>query len=80
MILHLPGVRRGDHVRHDKFPGIALWYIEQGQWQGEPTDPDISIVQMVGDDRHHEVDTAGLASLNEDDFCGQCGQIGCAHG
>lgn len=79
---------RGDHVRHPLFEGVALWYVgpaieyeDDGFGDVEAiADPSRSIVIMVGDDRRHVVDTSGLQSLNEDDFCGGCGQIGCGHG
>jgi hypothetical protein len=35
------------------------------------------IAVMVGDDRAHTVDVADLTKINEDDFCGDCGQVGC---
>ncbi len=35
---------------------------------------------MVGDDRRHHVDLHDVTPLNDDDYCGECGQIGCAHG
>lgn len=38
-----------------------------------------AIVVMVGDDREHVVDTERLTPLDDDDYCGVCGQIGCTH-
>ena len=37
------------------------------------------IAVMVGDDRPFEVDVDELTLLPREDFCGQCGQIGCTH-
>lgn len=85
---------RGDHVRSTRFPGVALWFVGHPQrlvydpmgydpWDGEPErEPDttMALVRMVGDDRDHEVGLDTLTPLPEDDFCGGCGQIGCAHG
>jgi hypothetical protein len=35
---------------------------------------------MVGDDREFVVDADEIEPLAEDDFCSDCGQIGCGHG
>ncbi len=32
---------------------------------------------MVGDDYRHHVDLHDVKPLNEEDYCGGCGQIGC---
>ena len=37
------------------------------------------IAVMVGDNREHEIDVDDLVKIDEDDFCGSCGQIGCGH-
>lgn len=75
-------------MRHPRFEGIALWYtgpaveyVEDGfgDVEGIP-DPTKAIVIMVGDDQRYTVDTDELIPIDEDDFCGGCGQIGCAHG
>lgn len=65
--------KRGDHVRHRRHPGIAMWFLA--------LDPDTNDawVRMVGDDRDFTVDLDDLQPLNEDEFCGGCGQIGCGH-
>jgi hypothetical protein len=36
-------------------------------------------VTMVGDDTRHLVDVDDLTELPREDFCGECGQIGCSH-
>lgn len=36
-------------------------------------------VTMVGDDTRHLVDIDDLEPLPREDFCGECGQIGCDH-
>jgi hypothetical protein len=40
---------------------------------------DRAIVVMVGDDRKHTVDVEDLEALPDEDYCGECGQIGCTH-
>ena len=34
---------------------------------------------MVGDDRIHYVDVEDLTLLDDDDYCHECGQVGCTH-
>ncbi len=34
---------------------------------------------MVGDDHRHCVDVDDLTVVSDDDYCSQCGQIGCTH-
>jgi hypothetical protein len=40
----------------------------------------IVLAVMIGDDRVHEIDVDDLTPIKEDDYCSQCGQIGCGHG
>ena len=67
---------RGDHVTVERYPGIACWYIGVAD-NGYNDDV---IVCMVGDDTNHRVHRDTVTALDRDDFCGECGQIGCAHG
>jgi hypothetical protein len=51
---------------------------------GERTDyeyPDEQFVigVMVGDDLEFTLDVDDLVAIDDDDYCAQCGQIGCAH-
>jgi hypothetical protein len=34
---------------------------------------------MIGDDHRHRVDEEDLEPLPREDYCGECGQIGCRH-
>lgn len=34
---------------------------------------------MVGDDRVFEIEVSDLTVIDEDDYCAECGQIGCGH-
>lgn len=43
------------------------------------TDHDWVRAVMVGDDRVHEIDVDDLTMIEEDDYCHECGQIGCGH-
>lgn len=37
------------------------------------------IAVMVGDDTEHTIDVDDLTKIDEDDYCHECGQIGCTH-
>ncbi len=64
---------RGDHVTSESFAGVALWFVEDcDDHRG------CGIVIMVGDDYRHHTDREELVAVDEDDFCGSCGQVGCA--
>ncbi len=49
----------------------------EGEWiEGDGTRLRVC---MVGDDHVREVDASDCSLLEEDDFCHECGQIGCTH-
>lgn len=50
---------------------------EEGEWVEYE---DLARVRMVGDDQVHEVTTDECSPLDDDDFCADCGQLGCSHG
>lgn len=54
------------------WPAVAVWV------DGYETRSSVRVV-MVGDDRRHIVDVDELEPIADDDYCGECGQIGCAH-
>ena len=69
---------------------MAFWYIGPAERRiVDPWDPlqdtyeidhSTAVVVMVGDDQEREVAVDNLEPLDEDEFCGGCGQIGCGHG
>lgn len=69
------------------FDGVAFYlrgYVETAdeatEWTGElVADYEQVRAVMVGDDREHIVSVDDLTPLEDDDYCGQCGQIGCGH-
>lgn len=63
---------KGDTIRVRGRAGIAFWIKD--------IDDDAVKAVMVGDDREHTVDVEDCTPLDEDEFCGECGQIGCGHG
>lgn len=66
-------LERGDHITSTHWAGVALWFIRLTD-----EDPNQAVVVMVGDDYEHTVDLDSISRLDEDEFCGSCGQIGCA--
>lgn len=40
-------------------------------------DLDFVIGVMVGDDHEHTIDVTSLTKIDDDDYCGGCGQVGC---
>ena len=62
--------KRGDHVQVTGYGGVAFWYDEL-------VNENTATVIMVGDDYRHTVPIEDITSIDEDEFCGGCGQIGC---
>jgi hypothetical protein len=50
----------------------------EGEWVENP-DCGRVLVCMVGDNHKFELDRSDLTPLAREEFCGECGQIGCAH-
>lgn len=75
------------HYRVDGYGAIA-WSVlgyemvrdEDYEWSGieEPNEDRVRAI-MVGDDRVFTFDVEELTKIDEEDFCRECGQIGCGH-
>jgi hypothetical protein len=52
---------------------------EDTHWSGYETRTGSVIAVMVGDDYHRRIDPDDLTPLESDEFCHDCGQIGCCH-
>lgn len=67
------------------YGGIAFYLLdyvkvrdEDYEWSGiEYDDREKVQAVMVGDDRVHEIDVDDLTEISDDDYCPECGQIGC---
>ncbi len=57
--------------RVKNWQGIAFHIIGPAEREG-----DVRVV-MIGDDRVFEVDQDDCSPMNESEYCGVCGQIGC---
>jgi hypothetical protein len=70
--------------RMDGYHGIA-WHVlgweveanEQTEWTGFSDLTGNVVAVMVGDDRRFTFDPSMIHPLNREDYCGECGQIGC---
>jgi len=75
-----------DNYRARQYPGIAFYVLgwetepdEDTEWSGYETRTGQVLAVMVGDDRRHAFDPDDLTPLAREEFCGECGQIGCPH-
>lgn len=77
--------------RCDDFKGIALRFdswtggaIDDDYYEDENGDFDYEITSaffhMVGDDALYLIEISEVEIIDDDEFCGGCGQIGCGHG
>jgi hypothetical protein len=77
-------MQAGDYVKVQGWRGIAFYiygYAKEWDEAYEEWAPNENklVVIMVGDDRKHTVDVEDVSPLNDSEFCGDCGQIGCGH-
>lgn len=73
-----------DHYAVSGFTGVAFYYAgpelkfdEDSEWTGITTETGMARMVMVGDDREHIIDPADCTSIEDEDYCPECGQIGC---
>lgn len=64
------------NVKVEGYEGIAFYDPYVCEEHGE----DCRIVVMVGDDHAWHVEVDDITELEEDEFCGECGQVGCGWG
>lgn len=68
----------------DGYAGIA-WHLlgwqvepdEDTEWSGTYNRTGDVVAVMVGDDRRFIVELGDLNPIKPEDYCGQCGQMGC---
>ncbi len=73
-------------LRVDDCPGVAFFVLgyeteptDNSEWDGVEERTGLLVVRMVGDKRHWAVDPDEVRNLAREDYCGECGQVGCAH-
>src|SRR5262245_29002075 len=72
--------------RVDGYGGIA-WSVlgwetepdEDTEWSGYEVRTGNVIARMIGDDRNFSFEPEELRPLEREEYCGECGQIGCFH-
>lgn len=52
---------------------------EDTEWSGIENRTGRVVARMVGDDARFVFDEDALELIAREDFCGECGQIGCTH-
>ena len=70
-------------------PGETEWWDATGGEDGEgemvldddpePVRTGRVVARMVGDDHRFTFDESDLTPLTREEYCGECGQIGCGH-
>lgn len=74
----------GSRFTVDGYRGIAFYFYdeefvndEDTIWTGMQTPTGNAVMIMVGDDRKFIVDPEDVEAISDDDYCPECGQIGC---
>ena len=76
-----------DAYRLDGDKYAIAWYVrgwqtepdEDTHWSGIENRTGRIVCTMVGDDAHHLYDPEDMIPLEREEYCGECGQMGCGH-
>lgn len=52
---------------------------EDTEWSGYESRTGMVVVVMIGDDHRYLVEESELTPIAREDYCSECGQIGCGH-
>jgi len=52
---------------------------EDTEWSGCENRTGHVVVTMIGDDQRIVVDPEDLTPIDREEYCGECGQLGCRH-
>lgn len=52
---------------------------EDTEWTGYEVRTGNLVCRMIGDDRDFAIDPDDVTPLAREDYCGECGQVGCTH-
>lgn len=84
----IPKFKPGDYVKCSQFRGIAMYvhdfaikhdYDDESDYCEHSYYENIYECVMVGDDQGHNIHEDDLEFLSTNEFCIECGQIGCGH-
>ena len=70
----------------NEYAGVA-WYArgwevepdDDTEWSGIKHRTGRVVMTMIGDDRYFAFDLSDIVPLNREEYCGNCGQLGCTH-
>jgi hypothetical protein len=69
-----------------QYPGVAFYVLgwqtepdDDTEWSGIEARTGRVLAVMIGDDYRHSLDPDDLEPLPREEYCGECGQIGCRH-
>lgn len=75
-----------DAYRVAGFGGVAFYVLgwetepdEDTVWSGYEQRTGKVVCVMVGDDKRWSFDPEDVTALEREEYCGECGQIGCMH-
>ena len=75
-----------DAYKVRQYPGVAFYVLgwetepdEDTEWSGTENCTGRVIAVMIGDDHKHSLDPDDVTPIERTEYCGVCGQIGCAH-
>lgn len=60
--------------------GWALALDAESEWTGIERRSGLVVCVMIGDDRKFLFEPDDITPISREEYCGQCGQIGCGHG
>lgn len=63
-----------------RFAGAETKPDADTEWTGIEEPTGMVTMVMVGDDREFSIDPDDVGTLEEGEFCRECGQVGCGHG
>lgn len=52
---------------------------EDTEWSGYEVRTGRVLAVMVGDNHRHSIEREDLTPIAREDYCGECGQVGCSH-
>ena len=71
-------------VQISAYKGLACWIVgdqtepdQDTEWTGIETKTGRLVARMVGDDHLFICDPEDISTLDDSDFCSECGQVGC---
>lgn len=91
--MRLADINKSDRYAVDGYGGVAFYFAgkqtemqeldfyDGDGWMIDTEEVDTGMVYMimVGDDHKHVIDPEDVIKIKDEDYCHECGQIGCTH-